>query len=157
MPVWVTQTELRARVGPWLRTGDNDLFNPNTAPIELLRLLWPKATAEQWALFDSTRRRAPFRDAVAAIAATGIAFPTDESLLFHASNSLRLQLWAPGLPSALEYNLSILPTGDHAPWLINEVRQSHRLAKPDAQQAAAKFPEASKAFARPPTTTEPPV
>jgi len=127
MPVWASQAELRARVQPWLSVSrDNELLNPNTL-----------------------RRRAPFVDAAAAVAATGIAFPGDESLLFHASNALRLQLWAPGLPTALEYNLLILPTGDDAPWLIHEVRQSNRLVIPDAQQAAAKFPDASKAFARP--------
>jgi len=153
---WAANPELRARVQPWLSLSRIEHFNPNTAPLELLRLLWPKATAEQWERFDLLRRQAPFANGSAALAATGIGFDVaDESLLFHASNELRLQLWAPGLPMALEYNLMILPTGDFAPWLIQEVRQSNRLAIPDAQEATAKFPDASKATARPPSSAMP--
>lgn len=156
LAVWAAQPELRARVQPWLSLSRIEHFNPNTAPLELLKLLWPKASVEQWERFDALRRQAPFSNTSAAVAATGIAFDTaDETLLFHVSNELRLRLWAPGLPVALEYNLLILPTGDFAPWLIHEVRQSDRPASPDADQTAAKFPDASKAAPRPASSALP--
>lgn len=156
MPVWATNPLLREKLVSWSSVTRNDFFNPNTAPLELLRLLWPKVTQEQWNLFDRLRKTAPFADAGAATATTGIPFPAaDESLIFHASNELRMQLWAPGLPMAVEYTLSILPTGIYAPWLIQEVRQSDRFVTPDAPQAAPKFPEASKDLARPAPSAAP--
>lgn len=155
MPVWAANPQLRQRMVSWTNVMRNDSFNPNTAPLDLLRALWPKVSADQWNLFDRLRRTAPFVDATAAIAATGIPFPTDESVHFHASNELRVQLWAPGLPMAVEYTLSILPTGAYAPWLIQEVRPSDRFAAPDAHQAAAKFPDASKDLARPAPSAPP--
>lgn len=155
MPVWATNPQLRQRLANWSSVTRNDFFNPNTAPIELLKLLWPKVTAEQWNLFDRLRKTAPFVDAAAAAAATGIVFPSEDSVLFHASNEMRLQLWATGLPMAVEYTLSIVPTGAYAPWLIQEVRQSDRFVTPDAHQAAVKFPDASKELARPAPSAAP--
>ena len=155
LAVWATNQKLRERLVSWTNITRNNLFNPNTAPLELLQLLWPKVSQEQWAQFDRLRKTAPFRDATAAVAATGIPFPNDETLLFHASNEVRMRLWAPGLPTAVEYTLSIVPTGSYAPWLIHEVRQSDRFAAPDAHQAAAKFPDASKDLARPAPSAPP--
>lgn len=147
MMVWQGKVALRAQVQPWLGVRRDKFFNPNTAPLALMRAMWPKVTAEQWALFDAFRRRAPFGDAAAATASTGIPFLGD-NLLFHASNAVRLQVWAPGLPQALEYNLLLLPTGATAPWLIHEVRQSNRLAAPaDATTSTEKFPVPSQAVA----------
>ncbi|MGQ3050328.1 MAG: general secretion pathway protein GspK [Roseateles sp.] len=154
MPVWAANAPLRQQILPWTSLTRNDLFNPNTAPLELLRTLWPKVSPDQWILFDRLRKTSPFVDATAAIAATGIAFSLDDSVLFHASNEVRMQLWAPGLPMAVEYTLSILPTGAYAPWLIQEIRRSDRFAAPDAHQAA-KFPDASKDLARPAPSAPP--
>jgi hypothetical protein len=120
----------------------------------LLKSIWPRVSAPQWDLFETLRLRAPFVDAAAATAVTGIPF-TGENLLFHASNALRLQVWAPGMPQALEYNLLILPTGATAPWLIHEVRQSNRLAPTDATIPVAKFPVPSQAVAQPRALAQP--
>lgn len=154
MPVWQRAQPLRARLQPWLGVRRDKLFNPNTAPLELLKNIWPKVSSEQWDLFETLRRRAPFADAAAATAATGIPFTAD-NLLFHASNALRLQVWAPGMPQSLEYNLLILPTGATAPWLIHEVRQSNRLAPTDATIPVAKFPVPSQAVAQPRALAQP--
>ncbi len=155
MPVWRSQPEVRAKVQAWLGVRRDKLFNPNTAPLDLLRAMWPKVAPEQWTLFDTLRRRAPFAEAAAATAATGIPFQGDQ-LLFHASNVVRLQVWAPGLPQALEYNLLLLPTGATAPWLIHEVRQSNRLdAPPDATTSTEKFPVPSQAVAPSRTLAQP--
>nr|WP_316640641.1 type II secretion system protein GspK [uncultured Roseateles sp.] len=151
MPVW-SSWEGRAKVAPWLGVHRVKLFNPNTAPLELLRSIWPKVSNEQWDLFETLRKTAPFPDAGAVLATTGIPFSGDQ-FLFHASNALRLQVWAPGLPQALEYNLLILPTGANAPWLIHELRQTPRPAPTDASTPVAKFPVPSQAVAVPGPTT----
>jgi len=153
--VWATSPQLRERLSPWLSITRNGLFNPNTAPLELLKTLWPKVSREQWDLFDRIRKVTPFVDAATALSVTGIPFPTDDSVHFHASNELRVRLWAQGLPTAVEYTLSIVPTGMYAPWLIQEVRQSGRFAAPDAHQVPAKFPDASKDVARPASSAPP--
>jgi hypothetical protein len=141
--VWHGKPELRAKMAPYLSVKRDSLFNPNTAPLDLMRSIWPKASKEQWDLFETLRRRAPFGDKLAAISATGIPFTSDE-LLFHASNALSLQVWAPGLPQSLEYNLLILPTANNAPWLIHEVRQTTRPATIDAASPVANFPVPSQ-------------
>ncbi len=163
MPVWQGQPAVREQLLPHLGVRRDKLFNPNTAPLPLLKALWPKASAQQWELFDTLRRRAPFGDAAAATAATGIAF-TQDNLLFHASNAVRLRLWAPGLPQSLEYNLLLMPSGTAAPWLIHELRQSRRLTPPtDVPNAAASasaspvepFPIPSQAVAGPRQASQP--
>lgn len=143
MAVWQGMPELRAKMAPFLSVKRDSLFNPNTAPISLMRSIWPKVSKEQWDLFETLRNRAPFGDKLAAISATGIPFTSDQ-ILFHASNAIRLQVWAPGLPQSLEYNLLILPTGNSAPWLIHEVRQTTRPAPIDAASPVAKFPVPSQ-------------
>ena len=147
MPVWQRLPQVRERVQPWLGVRRSRLFNPNTAPIDLLRATFPRVTPDQWTLFETLRERAPFGGAQAAAAATGIQFVGDQ-YLFHASNTLRLQVWAPGLPQVLEYNLLILPTGAYAPWRIHEVRLASRPAGPavssDAQRLVANFPTPSQ-------------
>ncbi|MDN3920969.1 general secretion pathway protein GspK [Roseateles violae] len=151
MPGWQSEPALRAKLSPWVGIRRDKLFNPNTAPLNLLKSIWPKVSNEQWDLFETLRKNAPFFDAAAATAATGIPFG-GEHLLFHASNVQRLQVWAPGLPQALEYNLLILPTGNAAPWLIHEVRQTDRPDSNNATSAVAnpvaKFPVPSQAIAR---------
>lgn len=136
MPVWQRMPEVRAKVTGWLGVRRNKLFNPNTAPMALLRAMYPRVDPAQWDVFETLRRRAPFASAEAAIAATGIPFVGD-NLLFHASNTLRMTLWAPGLPQSLEYNLLILPSGATAPWLIHEVRLSPGLVHLNPSNAAA--------------------
>lgn len=158
MPVWQRLPAVREKLSPLLGVRRDKLFNPNTAPLSLLKGIWPKSTNEQWELFDTLRKRAPFGDAATAIAATGIPFIGDQ-LLFHASNAVRLQVWAPGLPQALEYNLLILPTGAYAPWLIHEARQTDRLAAIHASSLpdspVAPFPVPSQAVAGPRQATQP--
>lgn len=153
MAVW-SNWEGRAKVSPWLGVHRIKLFNPNTAPLELMQSIWPKISKQQWELFETLRKRAPFANADSVLATTGIPF-SGEQFLFHASNALRLQVWAPGLPQALEYNLLILPTGASAPWLIHELRQIPRPAPTDAITPAAKFPVPSQAVAVPGPPTLP--
>ncbi|MCV2364683.1 general secretion pathway protein GspK [Paucibacter sp. DJ1R-11] len=144
MPVWRDLPELREKLLPYLGVRRDKLFNPNTAPLALLRLIWPRVPNEQWDLFETLRSRAPFASAEAAQASTGIPFQ-GESLLFHASNAMRLQLWAPGLPQAREYNLLIRPTGNRAPWLIHEVTQLPRSVFTDAKTPVENFPVSNSA------------
>ncbi|WP_422012263.1 hypothetical protein [Roseateles sp.] len=120
MPVWRDMRELRERFQPFAGLRREKVLNPNTAPLDVLRLAWPRVAESQWLLFDDMRRRMPFANADAARAATGIPFD-DEHTLFHASGSLRVTVGAPGMPQALEYNLWLVPDGERAPWLIHAV------------------------------------
>ncbi|MCX2865117.1 type II secretion system protein GspK [Paucibacter sp. PLA-PC-4] len=158
MPIWQSEPALRSKLLPWVGVRRDKLFNPNTAPLELLKSIWPKVSLEQWGLFETLRKNSPFVDAASATAATGIPFVGDQ-LLFHGSNVLRLQVWASGLPQALEYNLLILPTGAAAPWLIREIRQTDRLDPAHATSAVAspvaKFPVPSSTVAGPRSPAQP--
>ncbi len=135
LPVWRDKPELLAKLMPWLGLRPEHYLNPNTAPLGLLQALWPRISAEQWAIFDSLRRRQPFPSALAARAASGIPFD-DEHFVCHAMATLRIRLWADGLPQALEYNLSLLPEGPRAPWLIYSVA----LGPPPFQNASSATP-----------------
>ncbi len=170
MPVWVRLTEVRQRVKPWLSARRDALFNPNTAPMDLLKALWPQAAPDQWGRFEALRRQAPFANATAATALTGIPFAATDSLLFHASNQVRITVSAPGLPQALEYNALLMPAGNYAPWWIHEVRLSQRPARMARQpengperidatapavSPATPFPTPSRTVAVPGKGTEP--
>lgn len=154
MPVWKDMPELLARFSPLAGLRREKVINPNTAPLEVLRLGWPRVADSQWALFDDLRRRQPFASADAARAATGIPFDDDHTL-FHSSGSLLLTVGAPGLPQALEYNMWLIPEGDRAPWVIHAVglRSLPPATAVDKQQASPSsienFPNPSTYVARP--------
>lgn len=149
MPLWKDRPELLARMEPWLGYRQEKLINPNTAPLPLLKAMWPRIGAEQWATFDLLRRRTPFPSALAARAATGIPFD-DDHFIFHASAALRLRVWAPGLPQWLDYNIWITPAGIRAPWLIHSTGRGAPFPDPVAQgpQPIENFPVPSAATAR---------
>ncbi|MBV8033814.1 general secretion pathway protein GspK [Roseateles sp.] len=170
MLVWRRLPDVRQRMKPWLSVRRDPLFNPNTAPLELLQAIWPQVGADQWTLFQTLRRQGPFADAAAATAATGIPFTAAENLLFHASNAVRITVRAPGLPQALEYNVLLMPAGNYAPWWIHEIRFSQSLVpvagQPEngseridafatAVSTATPFPTPSRAVAVPGKGTQP--
>lgn len=154
MPVWKDLPELRERFTALAGLRRESVLNPNTAPIEVLRLAWPRVVDDQWRLFDDLRRRQPFASADAARAATGIPFD-DEHTLFHTSGSLLLTVGAPGLPQALEYNLWLTPEGSRAPWVIHAVwlrpppRSGSDATPPRSPTALEKFPSPTANDPRP--------
>lgn len=157
MPRWQRLPALRSGVSELSGVRRQELLNPNTAPSAVLSALAPTVTEEQWQLFRTLREQTPFADADAVLQLTGIRFEAAAGgkLLFYASNTLRLRVWAEGLPEAHEYNLVLLPTAEKSPWLIHEVRRAPR---PDPQHAAlaAPLPVATvPAAARTPRSPEP--
>lgn len=155
MPVWKDAPDLRARLAPWVGLRRESVLNPNTAPMEVLRLAWPRVPDSQWRLFEDLRRRQPFASADAARVATGIPFD-DEHTLFHASGSLLLTIGAPGLPQALEYNLWLTPEGSRAPWVIHAVwlnpapRSGPAALSPRSSTGLENFPNPTALRPRPP-------
>lgn len=155
LPLWRDRADLLDKLEPWLGLRPERYVNPNTAPLELLKLLWPRIESAQWASFDSLRRQQPFGSSLAARAATGIPFD-DEHYVFHSMATLKLKVWAEGLPQALEYNLSLLPEGPRAPWVIHSVVRGAPLVKNAAAATPIeKLPIPSSPTARPDTV--PPV
>lgn len=120
LPVWRDLPELRAKVTEWGGLRTQSEMNPNTAPLELLKLAYPRISDSQWELLDTMRQRQPFPSHLAARAATGIPF--EEKLSdFQLGGAIRLRVWAPGSAQALEYNFWLLPSSLRAPWHIHSV------------------------------------
>lgn len=150
LPLWRDQpgiVEAMERLGS---TNRLLVFNPNTASIELLRLLLPTATPVQLELFDTLRRRAAFTSSASAQRATGLPFQRDE-FIFHLGQQLRLTVSASGAARALQYNVTIVPGGAEAPWLISEAHPVvHRSRDtPDTPDRATPFPLADPKTAKP--------
>jgi type II secretory pathway pseudopilin PulG len=123
------------------------VYNPNTASIELLGMLLPGATAQQLELFDTLRQREPFTSAAAAQRATGLPMERDD-FVFHLGRQLRLTASAQGATKALQYNLTLVPGGSEAPWLISEAHPVvHRTR--DTPDRATPFPLADPKAAKP--------
>ena len=147
LPVWRDRpavVEAIERIGS---TSRFLIYNPNTAPIELLRMLLPAATPEQLELFDALRQRAPFASAASAQRATGLAMERDD-FVFHLGRQLRLTVSAKGAPRGLQYNVTLVPGGSEAPWLISEAHPVvHRTR--DTPDRATPFPLADPKAAKP--------
>ncbi|HLO96371.1 MAG TPA: hypothetical protein VK195_18840 [Burkholderiaceae bacterium] len=157
LPVWRDKPELLDRLMPWLGLRPERYLNPNTAPLPLLQALWPRIGSEQWAIFDSLRRRQPFVSVLAAKAASGIPFD-DEHYVCHVMATLRVRLWTEGLPQALEYNLSLLPEGPRAPWLVRSVALGPPLHPTDSPATPIEnlpVPSAATAITEPVPTAAP--
>lgn len=157
MPVWRELPDLRSRVMQLGGLRSQSELNPNTAPLEVLKLTHPRIADAQWQLFDSLRRRLPFADVRSAQAATGIPF--DEKLSeFRLGGAIRMRLWAPGLAQALEYNFWLLPAGHRSPWHVHAVGQvansltANGLTNPRATPPIENFPAPSL---NPPRVAEP--
>ena len=147
LPIWKdrpTVVEAMERIGS---TSRFLVFNPNTASIELLGMLLPGATPDQLELFDTLRRRSPFGSGASAQRATGLPMER-EDFVFHLGRQLRLTVSARGSARALQYNLSLVPGGSDAPWLISEVHTVvHRTR--DTPERATPFPLALPASTKP--------
>ena len=147
LPMWRDRpavVEAIARIGS---TSRFLIYNPNTASIELLGMLLPAATPGQLELFDTLRQRAPFASAASAQRATGLAMERDD-FVFHLGQALRLTASAQGAPRSLQYNVTLVPGGPDAPWLISEAHPVvHRTR--DTPDRATPFPLADPKAAKP--------
>ncbi len=141
MPKWRDSPELVAALEPLVSTGRVRLFNPNTAPRQLLHAYLPQARAEQLDLFETLRAAMPFEFGSSAKTATGLQLDR-EDFLFHVGEQYRLTVWAPGMPQALAYNVLLLPGGSISPWLVSEVHLAARPTQSNASDRATPFPMA---------------
>lgn len=133
------------RLVPLVSSRRDGLFNPNSAPREVLLAQLPGASPAQIDAFIRRRRVAPFVSAEDALAATGLAFPVSD--LFHPSDFYRLRLRLPGLPVTLEYNLMITPESVIRPWQVLDSRAVFVAADADDRGRATP---ASRAGTSPP-------
>jgi Type II secretion system (T2SS), protein K len=147
LPLWrdrPTVVEAIERIGS---TSRFLVYNPNTGSLELLGMLLPAATPEQLELFDTLRQRAPFASAASAQRATGLPMER-EDFVFHLGRQLRLTVSAQGARRALQYNVTLVPGGSEAPWLISEAHPVvHRTR--DTPDRATPFPLADPKAAKP--------
>ena len=147
MPVWRDDPILLDRLLPLLSARRSAAFNPNTAPRTVLQALLPDALPEKLDRFEALRQANDFGDAAYAAAVSALPLDRDD-FLFRVSNELRLSVWAPGLPRALEYNLLLTPGGARGPWLISEAHSVPRPSVTDGTKPLLTFPLAVDAADR---------
>ncbi len=141
LPLWRDDLPRTRRVSRWLHTAINNQFNPNTAPLPVLRARYPGASAEQLAALEGLRAADLLREVRAATRATGLLMDDEQTLLVPGFTS-RVTVWAPGLPQALDYNLQLTPAGLDGPWLVREHQLAPRPSPLDepTRRALPRFP-----------------
>jgi type II secretory pathway component PulK len=147
LPQWRDAPAVCDQALRMMSTRRDALFNPNTAPPDALRAKLPSANADQLALLQTLRGAAPFANGNVATSLTGLPLARDDFLYF-ASNGFRVTVWAPGLPRALEYNLTIVPGLPTSPWLVQEAALAARPEVNHPTTRAAAFPTPSSDVAR---------
>lgn len=134
---WRDQHELREQIERYTSVRVGTFVNPNVAPLPVLRAALPMATDAQLRLFDTLRRASPFVNGTMARSATGLALD-DEGFVFYPSDEQTLTVWAPGMPRAIRYVLTLTPGDSSAPWVVST---AYSIETPIASHApAASFP-----------------
>ena len=144
MPRWRESPQVVAAMERWASPGRRPVLNPNTAPMDLLAAWWPAARPEQLDLLRGLRESAPFLNGQQAQRATGLPLDRDD-LVFHVGAQLRITVSAQGAPRALQYNVTLVPGGRDAPWLISDIQAVPRAEPRDAPDRAEPFPMAVQA------------
>lgn len=132
MPVWRDDGPLLERVKPMLSTARSAWVNPNTAPVAVLRAVFPQAAPAQIDRFVADRTLGQFDNPQGVTRNYGLQAGQDDILLF-AGREVQVTVWAPGLPQAIQYNLVLLPAGGTGPWLVTE---QHLRARPQLRDDA---------------------
>ena len=148
MPLWRDAPQVVAALERWGSTSRRPVFNPNTAPIDLLAAWWPQARPEQLELLRSLREATPFVDGRQAERLTGLPLARDE-VVFWLGAQLRITVSALGSPRALQYNVVLLPAGIEGPWLITDMQPVPRAEPRDTPDHAEPFPLALPAARKP--------
>ncbi len=119
------------RLPSLVAVGPSMAVNPNTAPIEVLATL-PGVTKEIAQAIITRRQLAPFSNVAQITAMTGV--PLQELFALKAvvvpSNATRVTHSSPHVPWALQYNVTLTPGSDQAPWRIDYYYKS-RVIYPD--------------------------
>jgi len=92
-------------------------INPNTAPAEVLATL-PGVTEEIAQIIIARRKLSPitYEGQIVAITLTPLNLPMGMGIVAIPSDSLRITQSTPGLPWAIQYNITLTPNGNEAPW-----------------------------------------
>lgn len=127
LPAWRDNAPLLQRLKPLLSTRRSNWLNPNTASLPVLRAMFPAASADQLAGFVKTRQVLDIQTSSQFTVVVGMAADADQ-ILFNVGTEVRLTVWAPGLPQAVQYNVVMLAAGPSGPWLITE---QHLVPRPE--------------------------
>ncbi|MDL5032872.1 type II secretion system protein GspK [Pelomonas sp. APW6] len=139
LPHWGGEPARLQTLRELLHTDVDNQFNPNTAPMAVLRARFPQADEAQLARLEGLRRQQGLPNGRMAMAAIGLPLDQDD-YIYAPGFSSRLRVWAPGLPRALEYNVRLVPAGA-APWMIlDQQTVSAPLHTPDERRAIPNFP-----------------
>jgi hypothetical protein len=144
MPLWRDDAAKLARLQRVMSADTGHLFNPASAPSAALRAMVPTLTPAQLDALLRLRQQDQLTDLRAVSALIGIGLSEDDFILF-PGNDLRLQVWAQGLPRALEYNARLTPAGELGPWVITE---QHSTTRPHLSDEAPRLPSFPLAWPR---------
>lgn len=119
MPLWRDRPEGMEPYEKLFSARRSGILNPNLMPLELVAALFPWASAEQLALFDSLRRDHPFVSGKIAQGLSGLPLDSD-NFIFYTSDELAIVVWAPGAPRAIQVQVLMRPEGLSGPWQVTE-------------------------------------
>lgn len=139
MPLWRDDPARLARLMRLFSADIGHPQNPATAPVPVLKAMFPSLNDAQLDVLLSLRRTDQLRNRVIAQGLTGLPLDSDE-YAFAPGNDSRIAVWAPGLPRALEYNARLVPAGELGPWVITEQHSITRLTFTDEAPPALPFP-----------------
>lgn len=139
LPAWRDNPPLLQRLKPLLSTRRSNWLNPNTASLPVLRAIFPAASTDQLTGFVKTRQVLDIQTSSQFAAVVGMAADA-EQILFNVGTEVRLTVWAPGLPQAVQYNIVMLAAGPSGPWLITEQHSVPRPQWPTDLNDIALFP-----------------
>lgn len=139
-----------ARLVELTTTADNATrINPNTAPAEILATL-PGVTAELARLIIARRQLVPITDITQLAEITGLPIQSFEEIISGwPSKSIRITQSAPGLAWSVQYNITLSPMANDAPWQTDYYGRVSTLQRNESQPPVA-VPEL------PPRSTAPP-
>jgi hypothetical protein len=148
LPRWRDAPHAVAAVLRWATVTRRSVKNPNTAPIEVMAAWWPQASPQQLQLLRSLRETAPFATGEWAQRATALPTVSDE-VIFHVGPELRITIAAGRSGKALQYNVTLVPLGQDAPWLISDLQPVPGAIPRDLTNNAQAFPLAFSAARKP--------
>lgn len=118
-------------------------LNPNTAPWEVLATL-PGVTNEVAHLIITKRELEPFVSQGQIVALSGVELPSlIPTIIAFPGDAVRITQSVPGLPWALQYNVSLTPNSDRGPWRIDYHYKTRLTYKNDKVKDIPELPKRS--------------
>ncbi len=149
MPAWRDDAQQLDRLSRLLSCRRSGWLNPNTAPVDVLRALFPAASGEQLSRFVALRSSVRTGNPTLLRRDFGLD-ATGEEFLLNVGSEVQVTVWSPGLPQALQYNVLLVPAGPIGPWLVNEQRSISRPELPNDPSDVERFPLAMAGAQRAP-------